>query len=95
MTYLDVYNNGYFTPIVKVECEHLRPLYYGDKVIIQVIYIDSIAAKLQYEYKVLRAEDNTVAAVGSTTQVFLDQNRELCITLPDFVEQWKKKWELL
>lgn len=95
MTYLDVYNNGYFTPIVKIECEHLRPLCYGDKAIVQVTYVDMIAAKLFYEYKVLRAKDNALAAVGQSTQVFLDQNRELCITLPDFVETWKKKWELL
>ena len=31
LTYLDMYHNGYFTPIVKVDIDYKSPVYYGEK----------------------------------------------------------------
>ena len=95
LTYLDVYENGFFLPVVSAHCEYLQPLQYGDTAIIETTFIDSPAAKLFFDYKIYRKSDRALCAVGETTQVFLDQNRELYIAVPPFIEEWKKKINLL
>ncbi len=95
LTYLDVYNHKFFTPVVSMSCEHFNPLKYGDTAIIETTFIDSPAAKLFFDYKIYRKRDGALSATGETTQVFLDENRELFIAIPSFFEDWKKKWNLL
>lgn len=95
LTYLDVYNHNFFTPIVSMHCEHLSPLTYGDTAIIETTFVDTPAAKLFFDYKIYRKSDGALSATGETTQVFLDTNRELYIAVPPFYEEWKKKWNLL
>ena len=49
-----------------------------------------------YKRQVLyRATDNNIVATGSTTQVFLNTNRELELATPAFYQEWKKKWNIL
>ena len=95
LTYLDVYNHNFFTPIVSIHCEHLSPLTYGDTAIIETTFVDTPAAKLFFDYKIYRKSDGALSATGETTQVFLDTNRDLYIAMPPFYEEWKKKWKLL
>jgi len=94
LTYLDVYNENFFTPIVSMHCEHLTPLEYGDTAIVETTFIDSPAAKLFFDYKIYRKRDGALSATGETTQVFLDKDRALFIAMPSFYETWKKKWDL-
>jgi len=95
ITYLDVSNNGFVIPIVSMHCENMNPLLYGDTAIIETTFIDTPAAKLYFDYKIYRKKDGALAATGTTTQVFLDKNRELYLTIPSFYEDWKKRWNLL
>ena len=90
--YLDMYANGFTAPIVDMHLQYLRPLSVGETAVIETRYIDSPAAKLCFEYIIRRSSDGEIAVKGSTMQVFLDSNGELCLTLPPFVEEWKKKW---
>ncbi|OFX49876.1 MAG: 4-hydroxybenzoyl-CoA thioesterase [Bacteroidetes bacterium GWA2_30_7] len=92
--YLNVYKNGYFAPIVNIECNYKNPLRYGEKVIIETYYIDSEAAKIIHEYKLYRQSDNELVATGSSTQVFLNVNGELQLTIPAFFEEWKQKMKI-
>ena len=92
LSYLDMYANGYTAPIVDMHLQYLRPLTVGDSAVVETRYIDSPAAKLCYEYIIRRCSDGEIAVRGTTTQVFLDSNGELCLTLPPFVEEWKKRW---
>jgi len=94
-TYLDVKNNNFMIPIVSMHCEHMNPLEYGDTAIIETTFIDTPAAKLFFDYKIYRKRDGALAASGESTQVFLDENRELFLAVPLFYEEWKKKWGLL
>lgn len=93
--YLDVYKNGYFTPIVNIECNYKNPLRYGEKVIVEIYYIDSDAAKIIHEYKLYRETDNELVATGNSTQVFLNVNGELQLTIPSFFDYWKRKMNLI
>jgi acyl-CoA thioester hydrolase len=90
LTYLDIQNSGFTTPIVKTSTEHFLPLRYGETFTVETTYINSNAAKLIYKYKIFNQEGK-LACSGETTQVFLDNEGNLCLYLPEFFQQWKEK----
>ena len=91
ISYLDVYKNGFTTPIVKVVCDYKKPLRYGDTILIETKYIPSDAAKLEFTYKLFKKESGELVATGSTTQIFLDKvHSELQLFNPPFFLEWKK-----
>lgn len=92
MTYLDVYNNNFFTPIVKSEINHKHPLYYGEKLRVEISLEFSRAAKIIHHYTVYNSETNVVCATGKTIQVFMKpKTMEMVLNLPDFYAEWLKK----
>lgn len=90
ISYLDQQSFGYTSPIVKSSCEHKLPLRYGDIATIKTTFINSPAAKMIFRYEIFNPE-NRLVCVGETIQVFLDQKGELCLTNPEFFQQWKSK----
>ena len=90
--YLDVYNQGIVTPIVKIECDYKRMLKYGDKALIETTYWNTDAAKLIFTYNIKNAATNELVATGKSVQVFLNTERELLLNVPDFIVNWKKKY---
>jgi acyl-CoA thioester hydrolase len=92
LTYLDVYRNGYFTPIVKSDIDYKSPIYYGDKVKVVAKYVPAVAAKIIFEYEVINLSTGKLCAVGTTIQVFLNaEKRILELNKPDFYLEWEKK----
>lgn len=96
ISYLDVKEHGYATPIVKSECEHKLPLKYGEIAKIKTTYVDSVAAKMIFTYEIYNT-NGKVACIGKTIQVFVDNvgNGDLSLTCPKFFEDWKRKVGLL
>lgn len=94
ISYLDVFDSGYTTPIVKSVCEHKLSLRYGDVARIETTIVDTPAAKMIFRYKIFDAK-NELACTGETIQVFLDKNGELMLTNPLFYEEWKRKVGLI
>lgn len=93
LTYLDIQNAGFVTPIVKSTCEHFLPLKYGETFRIETTFINSRSAKLIYQYRLYNKENKLVCS-GETIQVFLDNDNNLCLYNPDFFQAWKNKLEL-
>ena len=89
------YSLGYMVPIVELNCQFKQSLSFGEEVIIETRYISCEAAKIKFEYVLYRATDNNIVATGSTTQVFLNTNRELELATPAFYQEWKRKWNIL
>jgi acyl-CoA thioester hydrolase len=94
ISYLDVFESGYTTPIVKSTCEHKLSLRYGDVARIETTIVDTPAAKMIFRYTIYDA-NNEIACTGETVQVFLDPKGELQLTNPSFFEAWKRKVGLL
>jgi acyl-CoA thioester hydrolase len=90
IAYLDVFDSGYTTPIVKSSCEHKLSLRYGDIARIETTIVDTPAAKMIYRYTIYNSK-NKIVCKGETIQVFLDRNGELMLTNPPFYQDWKKK----
>lgn len=94
ISYLDILETGYTTPIVKSSCEHKLSLRYGDVARIETTIVDTPAAKMIFRYTIYDAK-NEIACIGETVQVFLDKQGELMLTNPPFYEEWKRKMGLL
>ncbi len=88
--YLDFFRQGVVVPVVHVECNYKRSLRFGEKVIVEAIYMPCEAAKIRFNYN-LYNESGQLVATGSTVQVFLDkENQVLQLVNPAFFEEWKK-----
>ncbi len=95
--YLDIFENGNLAvPIVDLQVNFKRVLEYGDSAVIETLFIPTPAAKLIFEYKISSAKHGFVACTGKSTQVFMTPStKELHITVPNYMEEWKKKWGLI
>lgn len=94
--YLDVYNQGFVTPVVKVQCDYKKSLRYGDRVIVETIYIPNEAAKMNFHYRLFNAATGELVATGSSVQVFLDkEDSSLQLLNPPFFQEWKKRQDLV
>ena len=91
LSYLEVFKQGYVIPVVHVDCNFKRSLRYGDKVIVETLYIPTDAAKLKFQYRLFNAATNVLVATGSSVQVFLEKESSvLQLSNPAFFEDWKK-----
>ncbi len=93
ISYLHAKANGFSTPIVKSLCEHKLPLKYGDSFVVETTFINSDAAKMIFEFRILKAGD--LICTGQTVQVFLDKVGVLQLNNPPFFLDWKQKTGLL
>ncbi|NDV64322.1 thioesterase family protein [Bacteroides sp. 224] len=93
ISYMGVLAQGYVIPIVDLTCQFKQSLRFDEEAIIETRYINTPAAKILFEYTIYRASDLTVAATGTTTQVFVNaETNELELSNPEFYLEWKKKW---
>lgn len=95
LSYLDIYNHNYMTPLVEISFNYKKPLEYGDTAIIETNFINTETAKIKFEYTIYKKKDNSIVATGKSIQVFIDKNRELMLTPPHFYLKWKKKMGLI
>jgi acyl-CoA thioester hydrolase len=93
--YMDVFNVGLMTPLVKISCEYKRPVKYEDSVMLETRFINTGAAKVIFEFSLYNEDTKEIYAIGESTQIFLNEKGELMLTPPEFFMDWKKKWGLL
>lgn len=92
--YLDMYRNGYFTPIVKSEISHKASIFYGEDAQVNVTLEKHDAAKIIFQYEVINLATNAIAATGMTMQVFMNaEDRSLELIKPTFYAEWEVKQE--
>ncbi len=93
--YLQIFDQGFYAPLVTLDFSFKRPLVYGDKAIVEASFQNTQAAKICFEYKIFSLKDNSIIATGKSVQVFLDKNYALVWSNPDFYLSWKKNNGLL
>jgi acyl-CoA thioester hydrolase len=95
LSYLDIFGNGYYAPLVELKFNYKKPLVYGGKARIDVTFRNTEAAKIVFDYELFDLADNSPIAAGYSIQVFLDRQYRLVWTNPPFFEEWKRKMGLL
>ena len=89
--YYDLYEHGFQVPLVKLDINYKLQLRYGERIVIETIWVNCDAAKIQFRYRIYRKTDNAVLMTAGTTQVFLNMHGELELTNPEFYLEWKRR----
>ncbi len=93
--YLDAMNEGFSTPVVKMDVSYKKSLRYNEPAYIDTIFKNSEAAKIQYEYHIYKRDTDELITTGSTMQVFVDNRGELILSSPRSFIEWKRKWGVI
>ncbi len=96
MSYKTMYDNRLILPIVDTQLSFKSVLRFGHTARVVTRLIESRAAKVIHHYKVYNETTNKLAATGTTTQVFVNEQMELQLYMPEAFEKWKQtvKWEV-
>ena len=91
LEYMRIADNGYYAPLVDMEFHYRRPITYGMRPRIDIIYRPTEAAKIIFDYEIHDPDTDELMASGRSVQVFMDKNYQLIWTNPDFYAEWKKR----
>lgn len=91
LEYNTIFSNGYYAPLVDLDFHYKRPLRYGMKPRIDIEYVPTAAAKIEFNYEIHDSETNELLATGHSVQVFMDLNYQLVWYAPPFYEAWRKR----
>lgn len=91
LDYLTIFNQGYYAPLVDFHVDFKHPLIYGDEARVDIVFKNTEAAKILFEYRIYQLNSQKLIATGRTTQVFLDKDYHLVLYPPAFFEAWKKQ----
>ena len=94
LSYMGYVDHGYFAPIVEQTIHYKKPIRYGMKPRIDIIYRPTEAAKIVYDYEIYDTEDESLIATGHSVQVFMDMKYNLVWENPEFYLEWKRKYDI-
>ena len=92
--YLHIFNSGYTAPVVDMHIKYRNSARIGDNLTITITYVPSKAAKMVFKYLVTRPADNAVIIEAETTQLFVSRSGTFETSNPEFVVEWKKRWNI-
>ena len=79
-------------PIKHFFADYILPLTYDETIRIKATLHWCEAARLNMTYEIYN-EKNHLACRGYTIQMFMNENNELLLTLPECVETFRTKWK--
>lgn len=94
LSYMGYVDHGYFAPIVEQTIHYKKPIRYGMKPRIDIIYRPTEAAKIVFGYEIYDTEDESLIATGHSVQVFMDMKYNLVWENPEFYLEWKRKYDI-
>ena len=92
LSYMGYVDHGYYAPMVEQTIQYKKPIRYGMKPRIDIIYRPTISAKIVFDYEIRDPEDESLYATGHSVQVFMDLQYQLRWENPPFYLAWKKRW---
>jgi acyl-CoA thioester hydrolase len=90
LSYLFVFEHDFFTPLVSLNFQYKSVIRYGDQVKVKAKYMDTLAAKILFEYEIFNITTDKLATTGRSEQAFLNKNYQLSLYPPSFYLEWKK-----
>jgi 1,4-dihydroxy-2-naphthoyl-CoA hydrolase len=82
-----VNNSGFAIPITHVSADFFKPLYCGDRVMIELTPRSIDSCRFEIEYRILTDEDRIVAT-AITKHIAIDPLIRKRKDLPDFLTHW-------
>ena len=93
--YEEFIRNYVFAPLVELSLKYKKPLLYGQKARVDIVYQPTESAKIVFEYEIHDAEDDSLIAEGRSVQVFMDMDYQLVLENPPFYQDCIEKWKVL
>ena len=94
LTYMGFFDHGYFAPLVEMNFQWKKPIKYGMRPRIDIVYRPTEAAKIIFDYEIHDTADESLIATGHSVQVFMDTQYQLVLYNPPFYEEWKQRWNV-
>jgi len=94
LSYTDFIEHGCYAPLVDLSFHYRRPIRYGMRPVIDIVYQPTEAAKIVFDYEIRDTESGQVLAMGTSTQVFMDREYQLIWDNPPFYREWKERWRV-
>ena len=69
---------GISLPVIEAHCQYLRPARYDDEIEVNTEGRMLSPVRMEFDYKVVRTEDGTIAAEGRTVHAALDASGKPC-----------------
>ncbi len=95
LKYLYIFDKGFYAPMVELNFKYKSPLTYKDKGLAEIIFRNTDAAKIIFDYNIYNLHTQKLAVSGYSIQVFMDHDFNLQWATPDFFKEWKKIHGLL
>lgn len=77
---------GISLPVIEAHCEYLRPARYDDEIEVRAEGRLLSPVRMEFQYQVVKIQDQTIAASGSTVHAALDPSGKPC-RLPERVRE--------
>ncbi len=77
-SYREMEHDGVSLPVIEVHCDYRQPARYDDEIEIRTRATLLSPVRIRFDYDVVRAIDDTVAASGHTIHAALDTNGRPC-----------------
>ena len=94
LTYMGYVRHGYYAPMVEMNIQWKKPILYGMRPRIDIIYRPTVAAKVVFDYEIHDTADESLIATAHSVQVFMDLNYQLVLYSPKFYEEWQQRWKV-
>lgn len=77
---------GISLPVIEAHCEYLRPARYDDEIEVRAEGRLLSPVRMEFQYQVVKIQDQTIAASGKTVHAALDTSGKPC-RLPERVRE--------
>ena len=94
LSYMGYVRHGYYAPMVEMNIQWKKPILYGMRPRIDIIYRPTVAAKVVFDYEIHDTADESLIASAHSVQVFMDLNYQLVLYSPKFYEEWQQRWKV-
>ena len=94
LTYMGYVRHGYYAPMVEMNIQWKKPILYGMRPRIDIIYRPTVAAKVVFDYEIHDTADESLIATAHSVQVFMDLSYQLVLYSPKFYEEWQQRWNV-
>ena len=94
LSYMGYVRHGYYAPMVEMNIQWKKPIRYGMRPRIDIIYRPTVAAKVVFDYEIHDTADESLLATAHSVQVFMDKDYQLVLYSPEFYVEWQKRWKV-
>ncbi|RKD33413.1 acyl-CoA thioesterase [Thermohalobacter berrensis] len=93
--YRELEEENVLLPVIDVGCKYIKAAKYDDEIIIKTKLVKLKGVRLEFNYEIIRKEDNVLLAEGYTKHAFVDKQLKPINFRKKYKDIWNKLKEVL